>query len=238
MRRTHVGIVCVLVIFRPTITKMRWLTWWRKYSNYTIAADSRLPHIVGPDDNSAMRNRMRAACEHFIDVARDPDDVIAARIRADELDILIDLKGYTMGARPSVLARRPCAIQVNWLGYPGTMGAEFIDYLIADSFIVPPGQESNYAERVLRMPHCYQPNDRKRLFGETLKRSEVRAARRRVCILLLQPVIQDHTGRIRGLDASFAQRYGQAFCGCSKTTVSPMRISKLPRRQAESIRHV
>ena len=129
-------------------------------------------YSYGPDDNSAMRNRMRAACEHFIDVARDPDDVIAARIRADELDILIDLKGYTMGARPSVLARRPCAIQVNWLGYPGTMGAEFIDYLIADSFIVPPGQESNYAERVLRMPHCYQPNDRKRMFGETLKRSE------------------------------------------------------------------
>ena len=122
-------------------------------------------YSYGPDDNSAMRNRMCAACEHFIDVARDPDDVIAARIRADELDILIDLKGYTMGARPSVLARRPCAIQVNWLGYPGTMGAEFIDYLIADSFIVPPGQESNYAESVLRMPHCYQPNDRKRPIG-------------------------------------------------------------------------
>ena len=128
-------------------------------------------YSYGPDDNSAMRNRMRAACEHFIDVARDPDDVIAARIRADELDILIDLKGYTMGARPSVLARRPCAIQINWLGYPGTMGADFIDYLIADSFIIPAHQEMNYAERVLRMPHCYQPNDRQRPIGQSLDRA-------------------------------------------------------------------
>ena len=128
-------------------------------------------YSYGPDDNSAMRNRMRSACEHFIDVARDPDDVIAARIRADELDILIDLKGYTMGARPSVLARRPCAIQINWLGYPGTMGADFIDYLIADSFIIPAHQEINYAERVLRMPHCYQPNDRQRPIGQSLDRA-------------------------------------------------------------------
>lgn len=128
-------------------------------------------YSYGPDDGSAMRARMAAACEHFIDVARDPDDLIAARIRSDELDILVDLKGYTMGARPAILARRPCAIQINWLGYPGTMGADFIDYLIADPFIIPPDQESNYAERVLRMPHCYQPNDRKRPVAKTLDRA-------------------------------------------------------------------
>ena len=84
----------------------------------------------------------------------------------DELDILVDLKGYTMGARTRVIARRPCAIQVSWLGYPGTMGAGFIDYLIADSFIVPPGREGGYAERILRLPHCYQPNDRKRTIAD------------------------------------------------------------------------
>jgi protein O-GlcNAc transferase len=127
-------------------------------------------YSYGPDDGSDMRKRMATACEHFIDVARDPDDLIAARIRSDELDILVDLKGYTMGARPSILARRPCAIQINWLGYPGTMGADFMDYLIADSFIVPEAQESAYAERVLRMPHCYQPNDRKRPIAKTLGR--------------------------------------------------------------------
>jgi len=129
-------------------------------------------YSYGPDDGSAMHARMRAACEHFIDVARDPDDVVAARMRANELDILIDLKGYTMGARPSILARRPCAIQVNWLGYPGTMGAGFIDFIIADPFIIPPAGESNYAERVLRMPHCYQPNDRKRPIAASLDRTQ------------------------------------------------------------------
>jgi protein O-GlcNAc transferase len=129
-------------------------------------------YSYGPDDRSPMRSRMSASCEHFIDVARDPDDFVIARIRADELDILVDLKGYTLGARTSVLARRPCAIQVNWLGYPGTMGAKFIDYLIADSYLVPPGSEAGYAEQILRMPHCYQPNDTQRAIAAPLTRTE------------------------------------------------------------------
>ncbi len=127
-------------------------------------------YSYGPEDHSAMRARLRAACEHFIDIARDPDDVAASRMRDDELDILIDLKGYTMGARAAIPARRPCAIQVSWVGYPGTMGAGFIDYLIADSFIIPPGHEAAYAERVLRLPHCYQPNDRRRAITAPLSR--------------------------------------------------------------------
>jgi protein O-GlcNAc transferase len=129
-------------------------------------------YSYGPEDNSAMRARLRAACEHFIDIARDPDDVAARRVADGQLDVLIDLKGYTMGARPAILARRPCAMQVSWLGYPATMGASFIDYLIADPFIIPPGQEPAYAERVLRLPHCYQPNDRKRAVAPALARAE------------------------------------------------------------------
>ena len=119
-------------------------------------------YSYGPEDHSPMRARLRAACEHFIDIARDPDEVAATRIRRDELDLLIDLKGYTMGARTAILARRPCAIQASWIGYPGTMSADFIDVLIADSFIIPPDREVDYAERVVRLAHCYQPNDRKR----------------------------------------------------------------------------
>ena len=126
----------------------------------------------GPDDASAMRCRVRAACEHFIDIAHDPDDIAAERIRSDDLDILVDLKGYTAGDRLTIMARRPCPLQVTWLGYPGTTGASFMDYLIADPFLVPPGQESWYSERVVRMPHCYQPNDRKRPVGVPLTRSE------------------------------------------------------------------
>jgi predicted O-linked N-acetylglucosamine transferase (SPINDLY family) len=129
-------------------------------------------YSYGPEDNSPMRARLRAACEHFVDLARDPDDVAAGRIREDDLDILIDLKGYTMGARPAILARRPCAIQIGWLGYPGTMGADFIDYLIADPVIIPPEHARYYSERVLRLPHCYQPNDRRREIAAPLARAD------------------------------------------------------------------
>jgi protein O-GlcNAc transferase len=125
----------------------------------------------GPDDRSAMRQRLRAACEHFVDIAHEPDDIAAQRIAADALDILIDLKGYTVGDRLSIMARRPCAVQVTWLGYPGTTGAAFMDYLIADAFIIPPNAESAYSERIVRLPHCYQPNDRKRAIAETLPRA-------------------------------------------------------------------
>lgn len=82
------------------------------------------------------------------------------------------MKGYTAGDRLTIMARRPCSMQVTWLGYPGTTGAGFIDYLIADPFLIPPGQESAYSERVVRMPHCYQPNDRKRQIGTPLRRAE------------------------------------------------------------------
>ncbi len=126
----------------------------------------------GPDDQGAMRRRLRAACEHFTDIAWEPDDIAAERIRRDALDVLIDLKGYTAGDRLTIMARRPCDVQVTWLGYPGTTGAAFIDYLIADAFIIPPERESDYSERIVRLPHCYQPNDRKRAAAETLSRAE------------------------------------------------------------------
>ncbi len=128
-------------------------------------------YSYGPEDHSPMRARLRQACEHFIDVAWEPDDAVVRRIQDDALDILIDLKGYTLGARTAILASRPCAIQVNWLGYPGTMGAGFIDYLIADGFIVPPAQESAYAERVLRLAPCWQCNDRSRPVIDPLPRA-------------------------------------------------------------------
>ena len=126
----------------------------------------------GPDDGGAMRQRLRAGCEHFIDIAWEPDDVAAERMRGDALDLLVDLKGYTAGDRLTIMARRPCSVQVAWLGYPGTTGAAFMDYLIADPFIIPPGEESHYSERVVRMPHCYQANDRKRAIAVSSSRAD------------------------------------------------------------------
>lgn len=126
----------------------------------------------GPEDGSAMRACVKQACEHFVDVAWEPDDAVVRRIENDAPDILVDLKGYTLGARTSILAQRPCPVQINWLGYPGTMGARFIDCLITDSFIVPPEKESAYSERVLRLSPCWQCNDRSRPVIAPLTRAE------------------------------------------------------------------
>src|SRR5690242_1929047 len=109
-----------------------------------------------------MRSRLVNGVEHFVDVAWEPNDVVLNRIRSDRPHLLIDLKGYTAGDRLRVMAERPCAVQAAWLGYPATSGAPFIDYVIADDYIVPPEMEQHYSERVLRLPNSYQANDRKR----------------------------------------------------------------------------
>ena len=119
-------------------------------------------YAYGPDDGSEIRARVRGACEHFVDVSQESHVATAKRVHQDGVDLLVDLTGYTFGARPQILALRPAPIQVNWLGYPGTMGADCVDYLIADPFIVPMGQEAHYAEKVVRLPDCYQINDRRR----------------------------------------------------------------------------
>ena len=111
---------------------------------------------------SAMRTRLRAAFEHFVDV-RDMDDVAVAHwLREREIDIAVDLKGYTFEARLGVFAQRPAPVQVNYLGFPGTLGAPYIDYIVADETVIPPQDRAHYAEQVVYLPGCYQPNDRKR----------------------------------------------------------------------------
>jgi predicted O-linked N-acetylglucosamine transferase (SPINDLY family) len=85
-----------------------------------------------------------------------------------EIDIAVDLKGYTQNCRPNILAFRPVPIQVNYLGYPGTMGAPFIDYILADRFVIPEEQRPFYSENVVYLPDSYQPNDSKRRIGEEI----------------------------------------------------------------------
>ena len=116
----------------------------------------------GPPSRHPMRDRLTAAFDRFLDVRALSDQEIARQLRALEVDIAIDLKGYTTDSRPGILRWRPCPVQVNYLGYPGTMGADYIDYLIADPVVIPPGSEPFYSERVVRLPDCYQPNDRQR----------------------------------------------------------------------------
>src|SRR6185437_5398247 len=88
-------------------------------------------------------------------------------LRAEEIDILVDLNGFTIHARTGIFVRRPAPIQVNYLGFPGTMGAaDFFDYVIADPALIPPAHQHGYAEKIAYLPHCYQPNDRKRHIAE------------------------------------------------------------------------
>lgn len=117
---------------------------------------------LAPDDGSPMRRRLEGAFERFIDATRLDDGAVAQMLRSMEVDILVDLSGFTQGVRTGILARRPAPVQVNYLGFPGTMGADYIDYILADATVVPPEHHRYYAERVVTLPDMYQPNDRKR----------------------------------------------------------------------------
>ncbi|WP_454016720.1 O-linked N-acetylglucosamine transferase, SPINDLY family protein [Azospirillum sp. Marseille-Q6669] len=125
----------------------------------------------GPDDGGPMRRRLTAAFDRFVDLAACSHADAAARIRADGVDILVDLKGYTQHARPEIAAHRPAPVQAQWLGYPGTMGAGFIDYVIGDPLVTPFDHQPFYAERIVQLPACYQPNDRRRPIGPTPSRA-------------------------------------------------------------------
>jgi protein O-GlcNAc transferase len=116
----------------------------------------------GPDDKSALRRRVSQACDHFIDVGTLSDDAIAQKLRALEIDIIIDLDGHTEGSRSRALAWRPAPAQVAYLGYPATMGADFIDYAIVDRVIVPEDQQPFFSEKLVHLPDCFQVSDSKR----------------------------------------------------------------------------
>ncbi|MBF0128082.1 MAG: hypothetical protein HQM02_12845, partial [Magnetococcales bacterium] len=118
-------------------------------------------YSTGPQFDDHINRRIRDAAEHWRDISGLSDEDAARQMVADGIEILIDINGYTNSARTRMLAMRPAPVIVNWLGYPGTMGSPYHNYIIADDFIIPPGHEIFYSEAVLRLP-CYQPNDRKR----------------------------------------------------------------------------
>ncbi|HEX8955850.1 MAG TPA: hypothetical protein VF798_06230, partial [Burkholderiaceae bacterium] len=119
-------------------------------------------YAYGPRDDSAMTARLERAFDRMVDIRGDSVFEAAAKIRADGVDILVDLKGYTGASRSDILALCPAPIQVNYLGYPGTMGADFVDYLIADRFVIPEAQRAHYSERIAYLPDTYQPTDGRR----------------------------------------------------------------------------
>lgn len=125
----------------------------------------------GPDDDSAVRTRIRAHVEHFVDLRGESDGAIAQRIRDFGADIAVDLGGFTNGGRPRVFAQRPAPIQVAYLGHPGTTGSSAIDYLLADRVIVPDGARGDYSEQIVRLPNSCYPADNTLPMGATPSRA-------------------------------------------------------------------
>jgi len=120
----------------------------------------------GRDDGGAMRKRLVKAFDRFEDASGLNDAEVAARLSALDVDIAVDLMGFTSESRSGALARRPAPIQISYLGYAGAMGAAFIDYILADPVVAPPGSDAFFSEKVVRLPDCYLPNDRQRAIAE------------------------------------------------------------------------
>lgn len=116
-------------------------------------------YSYGPDDRSSARRRLEAAVDRFADIRGVGLLAAAQRIRADGVDILVDLTGYTKHTRTDILALRPAPVQVNYLGYAGSLGAGFADYIVADPIILPMTEQDNVAERIVHLPHSYLPSD-------------------------------------------------------------------------------
>ena len=106
-----------------------------------------------------MRRRLEGSFDKFIDASAFSSDDIARKIREAEIDILIDLNGFTQNSRTEIFARRPAPIQANYLGYPGTMGAGYFDYIIGDPILIPVSHQNSYVEKVIYLPHSYLPHD-------------------------------------------------------------------------------
>jgi predicted O-linked N-acetylglucosamine transferase (SPINDLY family) len=125
-----------------------------------------------PEDGSPMRQRVISAMDHFTKIHTMSDVEAAQLIRRDEIDILVDLQGQTAGARANMLAYRPAPVQITYLGLPATTGLPSIDYVIADKFLIPEKEASNYSERPIYMPDVYQASDRKRNVGPKPSRAD------------------------------------------------------------------
>ena len=123
-------------------------------------------YTYGPDSADEMRHRAVAAVDEFKEVRNMTDFDLARLARRDKIDIAIHVNGHTQNSRTGVFAYRAAPVQINYLGYPGTLGADFIDYIISDKRIVPDGFETFYTEKMIYLPHTYQPTDNQRVVSD------------------------------------------------------------------------
>jgi predicted O-linked N-acetylglucosamine transferase (SPINDLY family) len=125
-----------------------------------------------PPASDDYRSRLEQAFDRLVPIGDLSNQAASQRIADDEVDIIVDINGWTMHARPAVLAPRPAALQVQWLAYPGSLGAPWIDYIVADNVLIPAAAEPNFSEKIIRLPDTYQPNDDKRLVTQALHRQD------------------------------------------------------------------
>ncbi|KAA8534695.1 hypothetical protein F0562_032212 [Nyssa sinensis] len=118
-------------------------------------------YALSPNDGTEWRLRIQSEAEHFTDVSAMSSDMIAKLINEDRIQILVNLNGYTKGARNEIFAMQPAPIQVSYMGFPGTTGASYIDYLVTDEFVSPLRFSHIYSEKLVHLPHCYFVNDYK-----------------------------------------------------------------------------
>ncbi|XP_038698226.1 probable UDP-N-acetylglucosamine--peptide N-acetylglucosaminyltransferase SEC isoform X2 [Tripterygium wilfordii] len=118
-------------------------------------------YALSPNDGTEWRQRIQSEAEHFIEVSAMSSDMIAKLINEDKIQILVNLNGYTKGARNEIFAMQPAPIQVSYMGFPGTTGATYIDYLVTDEFVSPIRLAHIYSEKLVHVPHCYFVNDYK-----------------------------------------------------------------------------
>lgn len=126
----------------------------------------------GPEDGSAMRQRLKCAAQHFKEVSKLSDLEVAQQVRDDGIEVLVDLKGHTRDARLGIFAHRSAPVQVSYLGFPGTTGADYMDYFVGDAIVSPLEHAPYYSEKLALMPGCYQPNDRQRPKPQPMTRAE------------------------------------------------------------------
>jgi predicted O-linked N-acetylglucosamine transferase (SPINDLY family) len=120
----------------------------------------------GPDAPGETRTRLKGAFSRFVDVQQRSDREVADLLRELEIDIAVDLNGFTTGCRTQIFALRAAPVQVSYLGYPGTMGADYIDYILADRIVIPEPHDPYYTERVVYLPDTYQVNDSRRVIAD------------------------------------------------------------------------
>jgi predicted O-linked N-acetylglucosamine transferase (SPINDLY family) len=120
-------------------------------------------YSMGKDDDSPVRRRIRESSDHFIDIHPLSNVEAAKRIHQDAIEILVDLSGPALGSRMEVMAGRPAPVQVSFIGCPGSMGADWIDYIIADPYLVPFDRQPWFSEKIVHLPDCYQPSDPTRI---------------------------------------------------------------------------